>query len=184
MNGWWADSSSPGCPSLGRKSGKSSTQRKEKRAGSRSSAPLASRRSAHSSRNFPNSEHCKQKTGTASSSVAEQAAVTQPGSKAGPFSEKGGANEQRRLSFSGDRREDDPTAPRLGTTVRLGGAVTEHAGVSARLARGCPSLGLSLTRLHPSHGTTEMKTSTAKAARTTEAGETCEAQSARQEPSR
>lgn len=110
--------------------------------------------------------------------------MTQPGSKAGPFSEKGGANEQRRLSFSGDRREDDPTAPGLGTTVRLGGAVTEHAGVSARLARGCPSLGLSLTHLHPSHGTTEMKTSTAKAAGTTEAGETCEAQSARQEPSR
>lgn len=61
VNGWWADSSSPGFSSLGRKSGKSTTQRKENRVGSRSTNPLASRRSAHSSRNFPSTEHCKQK---------------------------------------------------------------------------------------------------------------------------
>ena len=62
VNGWWADSSSWGFSSLGRKRGKSTTQRKENRAGSRSTTPLASRRSAHSSRNFPIKEHCKPDT--------------------------------------------------------------------------------------------------------------------------
>jgi hypothetical protein len=51
---------------LGRKSGKFTTQRKENSFGSRSTTPLISKRLAHSSRNFPNKEHCKQKTQTLS----------------------------------------------------------------------------------------------------------------------
>lgn len=58
VKGWWADSSSVGFSALGRKRGKSTTQRKWKAVGSRSASPAASRRLALNSLKAPKAEHC------------------------------------------------------------------------------------------------------------------------------
>lgn len=59
VKGWWADSSSVEFSALGRKRGKSTTQRKWKAVGSRSASPAASRRLALNNRKAPRAEHCK-----------------------------------------------------------------------------------------------------------------------------